>query len=130
EAMTDPPIRATFKRHERINDPKDFQRAFARKRSASDTWMVVHGAENGLDHPRLGISISRKKFRKATARNRVKRLIREAFRLRKAELPQGLDLIVVPRGATLTFAQAQDSLRTLARAVERRIGPRKVQATP
>ncbi len=99
--------RATFRPHERINSPADFRRAFERKRSASDAALVVYGVENGRAYPRLGISVSRKKIRKAVARNRVKRLLREAFRLSKAELPSGVDLVVVPRGPALTFEQAR-----------------------
>jgi ribonuclease P protein component len=115
---------ATFRPHERINDPKDFRRAFDRRRTASDAMMVVHGAENGLDYPRLGLSVSRKKVRRATDRNRVKRLLREAFRLNKADLPAGVDLVIVPRGPGLTFAAADRALPELARAVARRLGVR------
>jgi len=124
--MTPP---ATFRPHERINDPKDFRRAFERKRSASDASMVVYGAENGLDYARLGISVGRKKIRSAAARNRVKRLLREAFRLSKAELPTGVDLVIVPRGAKLTFQEAKHSLPALAQAVARRLGPRVFKAS-
>jgi ribonuclease P protein component len=123
--MTPP---ATFRPHERINDPKDFRRAFDRKRSASNAAMVVYGVENGRDHPRLGISVGRKKIRSAAARNRVKRLLREAFRLSKAELPSGVDLVVVPRGASLTFDEAKNSLPELAQAAARRLGIRAVKA--
>jgi ribonuclease P protein component len=126
--MTAP--RATFRRHERIDDPAAFRRAFERKRSAADAFLVVYGAENGLDYPRLGISVSRKKVRRAHDRNRVKRLLREAFRLGKAELPAGVDLVVVPRGPGLTFAAARAGLPALARAVARRLGPRSVPASP
>jgi ribonuclease P protein component len=50
---------------------------------------------NGLARSRLGIALSRG-WKNAVARNRTKRLIREAFRTHKAALPKGLDLIVVP----------------------------------
>ncbi|RUL87139.1 ribonuclease P protein component [Tautonia sociabilis] len=113
--------RATFRPHERINRPEDFRRAFDRRRSASDDALIVYGTENGKDHPRLGISVGRKRIRKATDRNRVKRLIREAFRLNKTELPAGVDLVVVPRHGSLTFVQVSRSLPHLARAVAGRL---------
>jgi ribonuclease P protein component len=119
--MTTMSSRETFRPHERIKDPADFRRAFDRKRSASDDVLIVYGVENGLDHPRLGISISRKKVRRATVRNRIKRLIREAFRLNKAKLPTGIDLVVLPRRANLTFAAASHSLPALARNVALRL---------
>lgn len=119
-----------FRPHERIKDPADFRRAFDRKRSASDASIIVYGAENGLDHSRLGISASKKRVRKAHDRNRVKRILREAFRLTKAELPPGIDLVIVPRGPGLTFEQARRSLPELARSVARRLGPRPPKAVP
>jgi len=128
--MSTTPPRATFRRHERINDPRHFRRAFERRRSAADEILVVYGVENGLDHPRLGISVSRKKIRRATGRNRFKRLVREAFRLSKAELPAGVDLVVVPRGPALTFGHARHALPELARAVARRLRPGPTQAPP
>lgn len=118
------PPRATFRRHERLRDARAFQRAFERRRSASDERLIVYAVENGLDHPRLGISLGRKKVRLATARGRIKRLLREAFRLNKANLPVGIDLVIVPRGGGLTFAEAMRSLPALARAAAARLGTR------
>src|SRR5262249_55647422 len=103
-------LRATFRPHERIRCPADFRRAFERRRSASTDLIIVYGVENGRTYPRLGISVSRKKIRRAAERNRTKRMLREAFRLGKAELPTGVDLVVVPRRPGLTFDEARRSL--------------------
>jgi ribonuclease P protein component len=111
----------TFRPHERIKNPADFRRAFERKRSVSDDHLIMYGVENGLDHARLGISVSRKKVRQASARNRIKRLIREAFRMGKADLPPGVDIVVLPRGTDLDFAAARQSIAELGRDLARRL---------
>jgi ribonuclease P protein component len=112
----------SFRPHERIKNPADFKRAFDRKRSASNDAIIVYGVENGLEYCRLGLSVSKKRVRRAHDRNRVKRALREAFRLAKAELPVGIDLVIVPRGGTVGFAEVRVALPELARAVARRLG--------
>lgn len=57
---------------------------------------IVYGRTNGRSHTRLGITVSRK-VGKAVVRNRVKRLVREAFRRNRGALPTGLDLVLVAR---------------------------------
>ncbi len=116
----------TLRPHERMKDPAEFRRVFEGRRSASDPVLVVYGVENGRGYSRLGISVSRKKVRAANDRNRLKRLVREAFRLSKSELPAGIDLVVLPRGASPPYAVVRRSLTTLARDVARRlkVGPR------
>lgn len=114
--------RTRFRPHERIRSNDDFRRAFERKRSASDDVLIIYAAENGLNHARLGISVGRRKVRKAHDRNRFKRLVREAFRLSKRDLPEGVDFVVVPRGPILAFDRARDAVPKLAQAAARRLG--------
>jgi ribonuclease P protein component len=118
-------ITARLRPHERLKDPAAFRQAFQRRLWESDSVLTVYGIENGRDGTRLGISISRRKVRAARARNRLKRLIREAFRLSKAELPPGIDLIVVPRAADPRFAAVRQSLTVLAGRLARRLKNRR-----
>jgi ribonuclease P protein component len=86
----------TFRPAEHLRRPTDFQRVYDRRRSVSDSWLIIYACENGLPHLRLGLSVSRK-VGKATQRNRLRRLYREAFRLTRHTLPPGLDLVLIPR---------------------------------
>jgi ribonuclease P protein component len=85
-----------FTRAARILRGSDFQRIYARRSSASDDVLLVYACENGREGPRLGLSVSRK-VGGAVIRNHWKRLLREAFRLSKSDLPRGVDLVVIPR---------------------------------
>ena len=53
--------------------------------------------ENGLDHNRLGISVS-KKTGNSVVRHRLTRLIRESYRLHEDMFSSGLDIVVTVRG--------------------------------
>ena len=82
----------------RLRSTADFQRTYKRRCSAGDNILVVLGHPNGLGHPRLGLSVSRK-VGNAVVRNRWKRRLREAFRLNREAPPQGVDLVAIPRAA-------------------------------
>jgi ribonuclease P protein component len=82
---------------------------------------VLWAAPNALPQARLGIMVSRR-HGSAVARNRLKRLLREAFRLSRAELPAGVDLVcTVQPGVALGLSAALESLRVLARRAARRL---------
>ncbi len=66
---------------------------------------------NGLSLSRLGITVTRR-VAGAVGRNRVKRLLREAFRLQGPNLPPGWDIVVIARrgAAALKLSDARQAL--------------------
>ncbi len=111
----------TFPQSHRMKATAAFDRAYARRKSASDGVLIVYACENGLPHPRLGCSVSRK-VGGAVVRNRIKRLFREAFRLDQDQLPVGVDLVLIPRpGGPPTLAAVRESLVKLARQAVRKL---------
>jgi ribonuclease P protein component len=112
---------ARFRALDRIRKQEDFDRVYGARLFAADDVLVVNGASNGLAHARLGLSVS-KKVGQAVARNRWKRLIREAFRLSREQMPGGVDLIVRPqKGAAADLGSISRSLVQLARRIARRV---------
>lgn len=98
-----------FSKSMRLLRASEFERVFVARASAGDDLFIVYGAANELGHPRLGLTVSRKVGR-AVARNRWKRVVREAFRLVQHQLP-GLDLVCIPR------SQAEPDLKRLMKSL-------------
>ena len=110
-----------LRRRDRLRRQVDFERVYGTDAYAADEVLVVKGCWNRLGYPRLGLAVSRK-FGNAVARNRWKRLIRNAFRLTRPEIAAGVDLVVRPRrGAKPVYAEIESSLPRLARRVVRRL---------
>jgi ribonuclease P protein component len=89
-----------FRRQSRLLDSSAYSRVFKQAKRSRDKMFTVLYKENGEPEARLGLAIAKKNCRLAVSRNRLKRVIRESFRLHSAELA-GLDVVVLNQPAAM-----------------------------
>ena len=104
------PRRHTLPKSRHLRLPREFDAVYGAKTRESRGPLTVYAKPNGRDYPRLGMSVSRK-VGTAVRRNRIRRLLREAFRFMQHDPPRGYDLVVVVRPhAPLMLAEYQKLL--------------------
>ncbi|MBN1851315.1 MAG: ribonuclease P protein component [Pirellulales bacterium] len=107
----------SFPKRLRLRQKNEFDHVFTTGYSVRDQWVRLFGCLNHQDKCRLGLAVSRR-VGNAIARNRWKRYLREAFRLSFADVPLGLDLIVVPlRSQPPSLGDLRHSLVHLANRI-------------
>jgi ribonuclease P protein component len=100
-----------FSKFERVLDRKDFVNLNRSGQRLRTEHFTVFVAKNGLSRTRLGITVS-KRVGGAVTRNRLKRLIREVFRLHKGLFPSSCDIVVSARESAgqLDFREVKEEL--------------------
>ena len=89
-----------------------FRRVYQRGKSAAGRQLVVYCRKNGLSYNRLGLTAGTK-VGHAVVRNRIRRRVREAYRLSELDYRRGYDIVVVARSraADATYGEIADCLR-------------------
>ena len=98
-----------------LNENHRFRALYGRGKNKAGKFMVVYVMKNRLGPVvRLGITVS-KKLGHAVTRNRIRRRIREAYRLHEQEIKNGYDIVIVARHAseTMLFTALTDEMKNL-----------------
>ena len=86
--------RFSFPKKKRLVSNRQFKAVLARGRRLSNGLLTLYMAENDCGYPRLGVSVG-KSHGNAVVRNRLKRLLREAFRQSQEQIPAGFDYLLM-----------------------------------
>lgn len=79
-----------------LKNNRDFVNVYTSGRSYANKYLVIYTLKNASDRNRLGISVS-KKVGNSVVRHRLKRLIKESYRLHEKMFNSGLDIVVIAR---------------------------------
>jgi ribonuclease P protein component len=102
-----------FKPAQRLRRKSEFDRVYRDARRYADGLFAIFTRGTDSAVPRLGLAIAARIVGNAVRRNRIKRLVRESFRLHQHELPP-LDIVVNARSG----ARAADNA-TIVRSLEK-----------
>ncbi|MBE9515887.1 MAG: ribonuclease P protein component [Proteobacteria bacterium] len=95
-----------FSKDVRLLAADEFRTVFRKGRRSHGQYFTVYQHQNSLGHARLGLAVAKKNLRHAVDRNRVKRIIREWFRLQRQTLPEA-DIVVLAKVAAGTASKQQ-----------------------
>lgn len=94
----------------------DFKNVYSKGKSKANRFFVMYVFENSTYKNRIGISVS-KKIGNSIVRHRIKRLVKESYRLHENMFNSGLDIVVIARSgaADLGFNDVESALLHLSK---------------
>lgn len=96
---------------ESLKNNSDFKKVMKNGKSKANRYFVMYSLKNGTDKNYLGITVS-KKVGNSVVRHRIKRLVKESYRLHENMFNSGLSIVIIARvGADkINYYQTRDSL--------------------
>ena len=99
-----------------LKENRLFRRLYAKGKTAATPYLAVYCRRNGKNGNRLGITVSTK-LGNAVTRNRVRRRLREVYRLNETKLRTGYDIVIVARFRSVRarYSELDKSFLSLAK---------------
>ncbi len=104
---------------ESLKKPCDFRNVYNKGKSKANRYLVLYVQEGKENKTRLGISVS-KKVGNSVVRHRVKRLIKESYRLNENKIIPGKDYVVIARfmAKEATYSEMEKALMHLIKGLK------------
>ncbi|MGL4712937.1 MAG: ribonuclease P protein component [Shewanella sp.] len=96
----------TFSRELRLLTPAQFKSVFSNPIKASSAEITLLAIPNSEQYPRMGLTVAKRYVKRANQRNRIKRVIRDSFRLNQHDIPH-LDIVVLVRNGVMEMENAE-----------------------
>ncbi len=101
----------TLTKGQRLQKPYEFKKVYKEAKIYYDKYLIAHISKRKDDQLKVGFVMS-KKIAKAHNRNRIKRLLKEAFRLNQKKIKKNLNIIMIGRKIALNV-KMQDIQKSL-----------------
>ncbi len=101
----------SFPKERRLRSSADFRNVRESNNKLFSKSLIIYFLDNNLSYPRLGVVVSKKVSKKAVVRNKIKRQIREIFRLNQNKM-SAIDLVVIAKQVAeeSTYQQIETNL--------------------
>ena len=96
----------SYPKSHHLLDKKQFDSVFKNARRIGSSHLTLLYIENRSGHPRLGFVISKKNAKLAVARNKIKRVIRESFRINQNKLG-AYDIVILGRKGVAKLSKSE-----------------------
>lgn len=99
-----------------LKNSRDFKIVYDNGIHKTENYFVMYVLDNNSSYNRIGISVS-KKVGNSVVRHRIKRLVKECYRIRERDFRTGIDIVIIARhsASNITYDKVSRSLEYLGK---------------